>query len=114
MAKVWNLPPSISLKCPIQKDRLRSCITAVDVSHISIPVPLSVSAHIMQMALMRRICLMIQAADYLVVYYANQVQLEKYDAYLNVLSVVDRSCDLDGWIRIRADLQDKLTSSRNP
>ena len=31
----------------------------------------------------------IQAADYLVVYYANQVQLEKYDAYLNVLSVVE-------------------------
>jgi hypothetical protein len=30
----------------------------------------------------------IRSADYLVVYYANQVQAEKYDAYLNVLSTV--------------------------
>ncbi len=31
----------------------------------------------------------IQSADYLVVYYANQVQAEKYQAYLHVLSTVD-------------------------
>jgi hypothetical protein len=30
----------------------------------------------------------IQSADYLVVYYANQVQLHEYDAYLNILSAV--------------------------
>jgi hypothetical protein len=30
----------------------------------------------------------IQSADYLVVYYANQVQDEKYSAYLNILSAV--------------------------
>lgn len=31
----------------------------------------------------------IQSADYLVVYYANQVQLEKYDKYLDILSAVE-------------------------
>jgi hypothetical protein len=31
----------------------------------------------------------LRASDYLVVYYANQVQLDKYDVYLNVLSSVD-------------------------
>lgn len=31
----------------------------------------------------------LEASDYLVVYYANQVQLEKYDAYLEILSRVE-------------------------
>ncbi len=41
----------------------------------------------------------IEAADYLVVYYANQSQMQKYDAYLNILSEVEpiHTISMDGY-----------------
>jgi hypothetical protein len=53
----------------------------------------------------------LQASDYLVVYYANQVQLEKYDTYLGILSAVEpfHVIWMDGYEYVRIYKVDDLT-----
>lgn len=53
----------------------------------------------------------LEDADYLVVYYANQVQLGKYDAYLNILSKVEpmHVIWMDGYEYVRIYKMDSFT-----
>ena len=53
----------------------------------------------------------LEEADYLVVYYANQVQLRKYDAYLNILSTIEpiHVIWMDGYEYVRIYKMDSFT-----